>query len=142
MRMRAKLYPAGRFLLGLWVLIAGFAYFYQAQAATEQLPIPKGVMLRSWHDNGLGGKYLMQLAPGSVMKAGKTITGTVTGDANCDADAQGLSHCHNTVKLANGGEITLINTHEMHRYRCLGPGDKVSLTRMSGSWVMAKLSGE
>ena len=139
MKIQPGLYSAGRLLLGMSVLGAAAVYSYHAQAAPGQLPIPRGVAMKSWHDNGRDGRYLLQLAQGSAPKAGKPVSGTVTGDANCDADAEGLSHCHNTIKLANGSQITVINTHEMHRYRCLGAGDQISLTAMGGSWIMGAL---
>jgi hypothetical protein len=142
MRIQPKLYPISRLLLGVFVLSAASLYSYNVRAATDQPPIPRGVAMKSWQDNGHGGKYLLQLAQGTALKAGKPVTGTVTGDANCDVDAQGLSHCHNTIDLANGGKITVINSHNMHRNRCLGAGDRISLTGMSGPWIMGTLSGK
>lgn len=142
MSIQPSLYPAGRFLLGVFVLSAAAVYSYDVQSASVQPPIPRGVAMKSWHDNGRDGRYLLQLAQGSALRAGKPVSGTVTGDANCDADAEGLSHCHNTIELANGSQITVINTHEMHRYRCLGAGDRISLTRIGGSWIMGALPGK
>ena len=139
MRIQPKHCFLRRWLPGMLALVAASVYSYQVQAATGQPPIPRGVAMKSWHDNGRDGRYLLQLAQGSALKAGKPVSGTVTGDANCDADAEGLSHCHNTIKLANGSQITVINTHEMHRYRCLGAGDQISLTAMGGSWIMGAL---
>jgi len=139
MKIRLKRHPVSRLLLGAFMLSAASVYTYQVQAATDQPPIPRGVAMKSWHDNGRDGRYLLQLAQGSALKAGKPVSGTVTGDANCDADAEGLSHCHNTVKLANGSQITVINTHEMHRYRCLGPGDSITLSAIGGPWIMGAL---
>lgn len=140
MSIQIRLYPAGRLLLGVFVLSAAALYSYNVQAETKQPPIPRGVALQSWQDNGRDGRYLLQLAQGKSLKAGKPVIGTVTSDTDCEIDAEGLSHCHNTIKLADGSEITVIDTHNMHRYRCLGAGDRLSLTGMSGPWIMGTLS--
>lgn len=142
MKIQPKVYPVSRSLLGVFVLSAASVYSYNLYAATEQPPIPRGVAMKSWQENGRDGRYLLQLVKGSVPKAGKPITGTVTSDTDCDIDAEGLSHCHNTIKLPNGSEITVIDSHNMHRYRCLGEGDRLSLTGVSGSWIMGALSAK
>jgi hypothetical protein len=98
--------------------------------------------MKSWQDNGSGGRYLLQLTKGQLPKAGKPITGTVISDTDCDADAQGLSHCNNRIKLPNGSEITVIDNHNMHRYRCLGAGDQLALTAIDKSWIMGTLAGK
>jgi hypothetical protein len=142
MRSQSKLYRESRLLLGVLVLSAAFVYSYRAQAATGAQPIPDGVPMKSWQDNGRDGRYLLQVIKGELPKVLKSVKGTVTSDTDCDADAQGLSHCHNTIKLANGSEITVIDSHNMHRYRCLGSGDRISLTLVGKSWVMGTLSGK
>ncbi|TSA10453.1 MAG: hypothetical protein D4R74_14710 [Betaproteobacteria bacterium] len=133
-------YPAGRLLLGLLVLGAAALYSYKVQAASDQPPIPHGVAMQSWQDNGQDGRYLLQLAQGQALKAGKPVIGTVTSDTDCEIDAEGLSHCHNNIKLADGSEIMVIDTHNMHRNRCLGAGDRLSLTGVKGPWIMGTLS--
>lgn len=139
---QSRLYSASRLLLGAFVLSAATGYSYNAQAAAGTQPqIPRGAALKSWHENGAGGRYVLQVIKGKALKAGKTINGTVTGDFNCDADAEGLSHCHNTVDLADGSKITVVNSHEMHRNRCLGDGDKIVLKGVGGSWVVGTLAG-
>ena len=140
MRIQPTLYPVCRLLLGVFVLSAASLYSYNVHAATNQPPIPPGVAMKSWQENGAGGRYLLQLAQGKSLKAGTRVTGTVTSDTDCDIDAEGLSHCRNTIKLANGSEITVIDTHNMHRNRCLGAGDRLSLTGMSGPWIMGTLA--
>lgn len=142
MRIQPKHYFLRRWLPGMLALGAASVYSYQVQAATGQPPIPRGVAMKSWHDNGRDGRYLLQLVQGSFPKTGKPVIGTVTSDTDCDADAEGLSHCRNTIKLSNGSEVTVIDTHEMHRYRCLGAGDQISLNRISGTWIMGTLSGK
>jgi len=140
MKIRTRLFPVSRLLLGVLVLGAAALYSYKVQAAADQPPIPRGVAMQSWQDNGRDGRYLLQLAQGKALKAGKSVIGTVTSDTDCEIDAEGLSHCHNNIKLADGSEITVIDTHNMHRNRCLGAGDRLSLTGMSGPWIMGTLS--
>ena len=142
MRIQPGRYLIRRVLPVMLVLGAASVHSYTAQAANEQPRIPRGVAMKSWHDNGRDGRYLLQLVQGSFPKAGKPVIGTVTSDTDCDADAEGLSHCRNTIKLPNGSEVTVIDTHEMHRYRCLGAGDQISLNRISGTWIMGTLSGK
>lgn len=142
MTLQSKLHPVSRFLLGVVVLSAAAAYSYQSQAAAAQPPIPPGVAMKSWQENGGDGRYLLQIIKGDAPKTRKAVIGTVTSDTDCDADAEGLSHCHNTIKLANGSEITVIDSHNMHRNRCLGAGDKLTLTRVGGAWIMGTLSAK
>jgi len=139
MRIQPRLYPVSRLLLGVFVLIATSVYSYNVHAGPDQPPIPRGVAMKSWQENGRDGRYLLQVLQGSALKAAVPVTGTVKNDTDCDADAEGLSHCHNTIELANGTRITVINTHNMHRNRCLGDGDLISLTGISGSWIMGSL---
>ena len=141
MRIQTRHYPISQLLLGAFVASAASLYFYTAQAA-EQVPIPRGVSMKSWQENGSGGRYLLQVIQGQTLKAGKTVVGTVTNDTDCDADADGLSHCHNTIELSNGGKITVIDTHNMHMNRCVGAGDKLSLTGVNGAWIMGTLPGK
>lgn len=99
--------------------------------------IPAGVSLTSWQNNGRGGRYVMRVIEGSV-PAGAQLSGVVTSDTDCDADAQGLSHCHNGITLSNGARITAVNSHNMMRFQCLDPGQRVSITRLDGGWIIAK----
>ena len=140
MNFRSKMNAAYRLLFGLSTLFAIATIASQTLAATDQPPIPRGVALKSWHENGRDGRYLLQLFQGAPLKAGKPIAGVVTNDTDCDADADGLSHCHNTIQLPNGSQITVINTHRMHSYRCLGTGDRIALTRVKGKWIMGTLA--
>ena len=139
MRIRPKLYRVSRLLLGLFMLSAASVYSYQVHAAAQP-PIPRGVAMKSWQENGRGGKYLLQVVEGRAPKAGKRLSGTVTSDTNCDADAEGLSHCQNIIELTDGSRITVIDTHNMHVNRCMSPGERISLTGIDKSWVMATTS--
>ena len=140
MIIQSRFYPVSRLLLGIFVLIAASLYSCNVQAAAEQPPIPRGVAMKSWQENGRDGRYLLQVLHGSAPETGKRITGTVKSDTDCDIDAEGLSHCHNVIELANGSRITVIDTHNMHRYRCLGEGDRLTLIGINGSWIMGTLS--
>jgi len=139
MRIQPKFYPVCRLLFGVFVLSAASLYSYNVNAGTDQPPIPRGVAMKSWQENGRDGRYLLQVLQGTALKAGERVTGTVKSDTDCDIDAEGLSHCHNIIELANGTRITVIDTHNMHRNRCLGDGDLLSLTGISGSWIMGTL---
>jgi len=142
MDIQPRLYPVSRLLLGVFVLTAAAAYSYQVQAAGAQPPIPRGVAMKSWQENGHNGKYLLQVVEGPAPKAGKRVTGTVTSDTDCDADAEGLSHCHNIIELTDGSRITVIDTHNMHINRCMSPGERISLTGIDKSWAMATASAK
>jgi len=137
MKFRSIPYSARHLLFGAIVL--GAAYSYHAHAATNQPPIPHGVAMKSWQENGRDGRYLLQFLNGTAPKAGATIAGIVKTDTDCDIDAAGLSHCHNIIEMANGTLMTVIDTHNMHRYRCLGTGDRLSLTALGGPWIVGVL---
>jgi len=141
MKIKSESFPVSRRLLGVLVLSAGALASYNGYAGAEEPPIPPGAPIASWYVNGQGGRYLLQVAEGRAPAAGERIVGAVTSDTNCEADAQGLSHCNNAIELENGGRITVIDTHQMMRNRCLSPGDRISMTGISGSWVMGTLSG-
>ena len=51
--------------------------------------------------------------------------GTVLTDADCAPDAAGISHCLNTVRLADGSVLAVRHHHPMARVPCLSPGEKV-----------------
>ena len=109
----------------------------QQETQVASSGIPAGVSLASWQNNGRGGRYVMRVIEGSVPD-GAQLSGVVTSDTDCDADAQGLSHCHNGITLSNGVRITAVNSHNMMRFQCLDPGQRVSITRLDGGWIIAK----
>ena len=127
---RALLY--GAMALGALAATSAIA----AQPGAGPLPIPPGVALKSWQANGSDGRYVLQVIQGRA----RSGTATVKSDTDCDPDAQGLSHCHNNLKLANGTQITVINSHNMHQFRCLGEGDQLTLTAVGTSWTVATLT--
>lgn len=120
------------------LLCAGIALGTFAASAAAPLPIPAGVALKSWQDNGRNGRYLLQVIQGKAPKG--QLTATVMSDTDCAADAQGVSHCHNILKLPNGTQITVIDSHNMHRFRCLGEGDRLTLKGVGAPWVVATLA--
>ena len=139
MTIQSRLYTAGRLLLGGIALSAAAAYSFDALAATAQLKIPDGVPMKSWQENGRNGLYVLQPIKGQLAKGEKRMVGTVVSDTDCDADADGLSHCHNEIQLPGGKSITVINTHNMHVNRCLGGGDRIELSRLGSVWVVGNL---
>ncbi len=89
----------------------------------------------SWYVNGRGGRYVVPVIQGKL--SGPTV-GIVKTDSNCMPDDQGLSHCHNQIELPSGRTITIQNTHKMSDYRCLSPGERVTVRpngSSSSSWV-------
>lgn len=139
MTTRSRNTTAIRLLLGAFVLSAAAAYSHDSRAASDQLPLPAGVAVKSWQENGRNGVYVLQLIQGQIPRGARRVIGKVVSDTDCDADAQGLSHCHNAVQLPGGKQITLVNTHNMHSNRCLGGGDRIELSRVDDTWVVAYL---
>ncbi len=139
METQSMLHAAPRWLLGA-LLLAAAAVYTPARAWTSEPAIPDAAPLTSWHDNGHGGRYLLKIAEGYSMRTGARITGIVRSDSDCEPDAQGLSHCRNVIDLANGRRIVVIDTHEMSRNRCLGAGDRLSITAIGPTWLMGTLA--
>jgi hypothetical protein len=52
----------------------------------------------------------------------------VMTDTRCNPDAQGVSHCLNRMRLADGTVITVQHDHMMMNMPCLSPGEHVLLT--------------
>lgn len=53
---------------------------------------------------------------------------TVLTDSRCNPDAQGVSHCLNRLRLANGAVVTVVHDHKMMDMPCLSPGEHVTLS--------------
>ena len=111
-------------------------YFGQ-QSANAEPTIPSGAALSSWFENGQGGQHILQIAQGDAPADGVRLIGTVKTDTDCDPDAKGLNHCHNDIALENGRTISMIHNHAMHRFPCLEPGQRLSITRLDAKWVVA-----
>lgn len=56
-----------------------------------------------------------------------TVQATVLSDEECQPDAQGVSHCLNRLRLADGSEIQVRHPHDMTVVPCLAPGEHVTL---------------
>jgi hypothetical protein len=69
----------------------------------------------------------------ALLTAGKlpvaVVKATVATDENCEPDAEGVSHCSNKLKLANGRSITVRHPHRMHDVPCMTPGETVRVGR-------------
>ena len=118
--------------------IGGIAYW--SLTTPKQSSAPAAASSGPWHRNGQGGRYLLQMHQGRPLPAGARLMGTVLSDANCRPDAQGLSHCHNDIELSDGRKITVIDTHQMNRNRCLKPGDRISVRGVNSHWVVGTLA--
>ena len=108
------------------------------QSAPTGSAIPAGANFTSWTDNGKDGQRVLQLVRGDMPVVEVAVSGVVKTDTNCDPDPQGVSHCHNVIKLADGGEIEVVHNHAMMIHDCLAPGQKLSLTRLEAGWIVAK----
>ncbi len=137
LRSISRLLLVGLAAAGLGGLVTAFVLSSGQQAANAGPPIPPGVSLTSWFDNGKGGEHVLQIANGTAPLPGVRLIGTVTTDTDCDPDAQGLNHCRNNIDLGNGRSIEVIHNHAMHRFPCLEPGQRLSITRLNANWVVA-----
>jgi hypothetical protein len=120
----------GAFAIGLFVV-------YEGGTSSQSDPL-ESASLASWSDNGRDGRHLLQIVDGSIPAAGTTVVGVVASDTLCQPDAQGLSHCHNGIELADGKRMTVIDTHQMSRYPCLEPGQRLLLSRIDRTWIVAQ----
>ena len=121
-------------LVAVLLLVAG------GSSKISEPRVPRGAPLASWQENGRGGQYVLQILEGSAPPSGVAVSGVVGSDTDCQPDAKGINHCHNEIDLANGAHILAINNHVMKRYRCLNPGETISVTRINDSWILAKVS--
>ena len=52
----------------------------------------------------------------------------VLTDESCEPDAQGISHCINTMRLETGEKLTVVHNHPMHTVACPYPGETVRIS--------------
>lgn len=117
-------------------LMAGAVSVLWSIASVAEPVVPAGSKLGSWHDNGSGGRYVLQMWEGRTPRVAGMMQATVLTDTNCTPDFQGLSHCHNKLGLPDGSQITVIDNHAMMRHPCLKPGDKISITSLNSRWIL------
>ncbi len=134
--MNSRAIYRGRFLPA--VVAVGFLFAGLSSAAWAWEPkLPNGVRgPSSWYLNGKDGRYFVPIIRGKLLRP--TI-GIVKTDSNCMPDDQGLSHCHNQIELPSGRTITVQNTHKMSKFRCLSPGEQVTVRPDgSSSWAIVQ----
>ena len=122
------------------IALGGFFMVGFSSAAWAWQPKPPdGVQApSSWYLNGKDGRYFVPIVRGNL--AGAT-TGVVKTDSNCMPDSQGFSHCYNEIKLLSGATITIQNTHQMRKFHCLRPGERVAVRpNGSSSWAIVQLA--
>jgi len=126
------------FAIGIVVLVVIFATDNDSQQAGEdklsQENVEEGLDLQK---NGADGTYIVNLISGDF--EGET-EGKVLTDTNCTPDEEGISRCHNDIKLANSNEeITIVNPHNMKKNRCLSPGETIQISRNEESKAIVEL---
>lgn len=94
---------------------------------------------KDWQQNGKDNLYTTKLLEGELASESNGIIQT---DTDCEADAKGISQCHNKIELENNQTITVINIHNMMNYECFNPGEKVKIVPSEdGEWmILSKLS--
>jgi hypothetical protein len=83
-------------------------------ALSTAMPAPSGF-------DGLHAKLVSGAMPAAA------ATATVLTDEECQPDAQGISHCLNRLRLADGTELEVRHPHDMAKVACLAPGEHVRL---------------
>jgi hypothetical protein len=73
--------------------------------------------------NGVGGIEVAYAVTGKAPR--RAQAGVVLTDTNCQADAYGVSHCLNRIRLPHGRVITVRHDHSMMNDPCLAPGERV-----------------
>ena len=61
------------------------------------------------------------------------MRGIVLTDTRCNPDRNGVSHCLNVIRLANGKTILVVHDHMMMFMPCLSPGEHVIVGPSQGS---------
>lgn len=89
---------------------------------------------KDWQKNGADNLYRTRLLEGELASE---RTGVILTDTDCEADAQGISQCHNKIELDPNHTITVMNIHNMMNYECFSPGEKVKIVPSEdGEWMI------
>lgn len=91
-----------------------------------------GISSMNWQNNGANGQRIVKITEGHLVDP---TQGIVLTDTHCNPDAQGLSHCHNVIRLKNHQTIKVIDTHNMMHYGCLRIDELVSVTPLGAFWA-------
>lgn len=136
-------YSAVTRLTAVLLLVAAGVVSYMTladrDAHANEPPIPEGVALSSWQNNGRDGRYVLQVMQEGAVPAGEQVVATVLSDTNCTPDERGLSHCHNALRLPDGSQVTVINNHRMAVNGCLRPGERLALSAVNRRWVAGRI---
>ncbi|WCF10966.1 hypothetical protein NDS46_14440 [Paenibacillus thiaminolyticus] len=105
------------------------------QSATPASQVEEGFGLeKDWQKNGADNLYTTRLLEGELASE---RTGVILTDTDCEADAQGISQCHNKIELDPNHTITVMNIHNMMNYECFSPGEKVKIVPSEdGEWMV------
>lgn len=111
----------------LVVLLAGCGGGSEAELpvphlVTESAPLRTVLVGKSGAPDA-GGPIRAGLIEGRM--PGATTTAVVLTDTDCTPDFAGISHCRNELRLADGSTIAVRHHHDMQRYSCLSPGERV-----------------
>jgi hypothetical protein len=105
-------------VLALFALILATAAPAMAGGGTVRVDRPQ---------KGVGAKVTtVHILRGAVHA--RHMSATVLSDTRCNPDANGVSHCLNRMRLADGSVITVQHDHMMMNMPCLSPGEHVVLT--------------
>lgn len=104
---------------------AAVPHFIDVKAPGEPRTVVMGGMTDSLPGTSNEAGYLMTNLRAGQLPEGAT-TATVLTDTNCEADADGVSHCLNDLQIGNV-VVTVQHHHQMHSVPCLSPGETVTL---------------
>jgi hypothetical protein len=112
----------------LAVIVAALCPAVAAVALTAQASTSKIVRVDR-PEKGVGARVThVRLLQGSVPRR---VHALVLTDTRCNPDENGVSHCLNRMRLANGHTVLAVHDHMMMRMPCLSPGERVLLTPRS-----------
>lgn len=78
-------------------------------------------------EKGAGAKVTTVRIVKGTLRA-QHMRAVVLTDTRCNPDAEGVSHCLNRMRLADGSVITVQHDHMMMNMPCLSPGEHVVLS--------------